>query len=76
VLRIWPGFLTLFAIFDSLMTNFWVKNVLAKTFSLAFKNKIICNFMIFVATENGRTKINFFPPPLLVLLLDPGSRMD
>jgi hypothetical protein len=27
--------------------------------------------IIFVATKNGRTQ-KFFPPPLLVLLLDPG----
>jgi hypothetical protein len=31
--------------------------------------------MIFVATKKGRTK-NFITPPLLVLLLDPGSGMD
>ncbi len=31
--------------------------------------------MIFVATKHGRTK-KIFPPPLLVLLLDPGSGMD
>ena len=29
--------------------------------------------MTFVATKNGTKK---FPPPLLVLLLDPGSGMD
>ncbi len=28
-----------------------------------------------MSTKNGRTKI-FFPTPLLVLLLDPGSGMD
>jgi hypothetical protein len=31
--------------------------------------------MIFEATKNGRTKKNI-PPPLLVLLLNPGSGMD
>jgi hypothetical protein len=48
------------------MTKFWVKStiilsVLAPT--------------IFVATKNGRTKNNF-PPLLLLLLLDPGSGID
>jgi hypothetical protein len=31
--------------------------------------------MIFVATKNGWTTKNF-PPPILVLLLDPGSGID
>jgi hypothetical protein len=31
--------------------------------------------MIFLATKNGRTE-KIFPPTLLVLLLDLGSRMD
>jgi hypothetical protein len=30
--------------------------------------------MILVATKHGRTK-KIFPPPLLVLLLDPGSKI-
>jgi hypothetical protein len=30
--------------------------------------------MIFVAAKHGRTK-KIFPPPLLVLLLDPGSKI-
>jgi hypothetical protein len=60
------------------MTNFWVKStiilsVLAKKITLPVKNKIINNFIIFVATKNGRTNKNF--PPLLVLLLDPGSEI-
>jgi hypothetical protein len=37
-----------------------------------FKNKIISNFVKFVATKRGRTT-NIFPPPLLLLLVDPGS---
>jgi hypothetical protein len=36
-----------------------------------FKNKIIFNFVKFVATIKGMTK-NFFHPSLLMLLLDPG----
>ncbi len=39
-------------ILDILMTNFWVKSTIIR---------IIYNFMIFVATKNGRTKK--FPPP-------------
>jgi hypothetical protein len=63
-------------IFDSPMTNFWVisaiiLSVLSKKISLPVQKKIIYNFVIFVATTNGRTNI-FFTPPLLVLLLDPG----
>jgi hypothetical protein len=68
------------------MTNFWVKsaiflNVLAKKIPLPVKNKIIHNVMIFVVTKWKDKSI--FPPPLLVLLLDPvlgirdpGSEMD
>jgi hypothetical protein len=62
--RIWffpdPGFQT--HIFDSVLTNFWIKStiilsVLAlKKILYLFKNKIIYNFMIRVA-KNGRTKI-------------------
>jgi hypothetical protein len=45
-------------IFDSLITDFWAQsteilNVLEKIFFDLFKNKIIYNFMIFVATTNG-----------------------
>jgi hypothetical protein len=60
------------------MTKFWVKSSISlgvltkKKFLYLFKNKIIYNFMIFVATKHGRTT-KFFPPPHLVLLLDPGS---
>jgi hypothetical protein len=43
---------------------FWQKKLLN-----LFKNKIIYNFMILVPTKNGGTKN--FPPPLMVLLLDP-----
>jgi hypothetical protein len=38
------------------------------------KNKIIFNFVKFVATKKGLTK-NFFHPSLLLLFLDPGSGM-
>ncbi len=56
-------------IFDSLMTNFWVKSTIILSVYL-FKNKIIYNLFIFVATKDvGKKKF----PPLLVLLLDPGS---
>ncbi len=44
-----------------------------ENFLYLFKNKIIYNIMIFVATKNGSTKKI---PPLFVLLLDPGSGMD
>ncbi len=48
-------------IFDSLMTNFWVKGttiliVLAKKISLSVCKIIIYNFRIFMATKNSRTK--------------------
>ncbi len=39
-----------------------------------FKNKIIFNFVKFVATKIGMTTI-FFHPSLLLLFLDPGSGM-
>jgi hypothetical protein len=38
-----------------------------------FKNKIIYNFVKFVATKKGLTTI--FPPSLLLLFLDPGSEI-
>jgi hypothetical protein len=44
------------------------------TFFTCSNKKNIYNFIIFVATKIGR-KI-FSPTPLLVLFLDPGSRMD
>ncbi len=47
--------------------------LLLKRFSLRIKSKIICNFMIFVATKKKGQK-KFLP--LVVLLLDPGSGMD
>jgi hypothetical protein len=53
------------------MTNFWVT---AQIFSSSFKNKIIFNFVTFVATKKGLTT-NFFHPSLLLLFLDPGSGM-
>ncbi len=64
-----PGSATLSQthIFDTIILS-----VLAKKILNLFKNKTIYNFMIFVATKKGRTKKNF-PPPLWVLLLDPGS---
>jgi hypothetical protein len=37
-----------------------------------FKHKIIFSFVTFVATKKGMTT-KFFTPPLLLLLLDPGS---
>ncbi len=36
------------------------------------KNKIIYNFVKFVAAKKGKMT-NFFPPPVLLLLLDPRS---
>ena len=60
-------------IFDSLMTDFRVNSTiilsaLAKqNFLYQFKNKIIHNFMIFVATEMGRTSATLrVPLPSLV----------
>jgi len=60
-------------IFDSLMTDFRVNrtiilSALAKqNFLYQFKNKIIHNFMIFVATEMGRTSATLrVPLPSLV----------
>jgi hypothetical protein len=55
------------------MTNFWVKSdiilcVLAKKILYLFKNKIIYNFMIFVATKNGAVFGSRIP--------DPGSGID
>ena len=48
------------------MTNLWVKSTtilsaLAKKILYLFKNKIIYNFMIFLATKNGRTTKKFSP---------------
>jgi len=40
-----------------------------------FQNKIMLNFVIFVATKKGRTKIVPLPP-LLLQLIDPGSGID
>ncbi len=40
-----------------------------------FKNKIIFNFVKFVATKKGM-KTNFFHPSLLSLILDPGSEIQ
>ncbi len=46
-----------------------------KKFLYLFKNKIIYNFMIFVATKMvGQTK--YFPPSSFGAVLDPGSGMD
>jgi hypothetical protein len=39
------------------------------------KNKIIFNFVKFVATKQGLTT-NFFHPSLLLLFLDPGSEIQ
>jgi hypothetical protein len=39
-----------------------------------FKNKLILNFMVFVATKKEAQPI--FPPPLFLPLLDPVSGMD
>ncbi len=45
---------------------------LAQIFFLyVFKNRTILNFVIFVATKNVCRTTNFFPPPLLLLSLDP-----
>jgi hypothetical protein len=43
-------------------------------FSSAFKNKIIFNFVRFVATKKSLTTY-FFHPCLLLLSLDPGSEI-
>ncbi len=53
-------------IFDIIMTNFLVKSTiilsaLANKNSLPGQKEIIYNFMMLVATKNGRTKK--FPPP-------------
>jgi hypothetical protein len=58
---------------------FWVKSYiilrkLAQIFSSVFQNKIIFNFVKFVATKKGMTK-KFFHPFLLLLFLDPGSEI-
>ena len=45
-----------------------------KIFLQHFKNKIIFNFVKFVATKKGLTT-NFFHPSLLLLFLDPGSEI-
>jgi hypothetical protein len=59
-----PGsrILVLKPIFLSLVRKFWVKitiiySVLAKKFLYLCNTKIIYNFMIFVATKNGRIKL-------------------
>jgi hypothetical protein len=39
------------------------------------KNKIMFNFVKFVATKKGLTTNFFFNPSLLLLFLDPGSGM-
>ncbi len=67
-------------IFESLVTNFWVKKfynslkIVPNFFLQHFKNKIIYNFVTFIATKKGMTT-NFFRPSLLLLFLDPGSRI-
>jgi hypothetical protein len=49
---------------------------LAQIFFFTCTNiKIILNFVKFDVAKQGRTT-NFVPPPLLLLLLDPGSGMD
>ena len=64
-------------IFESLLTIFWVKSsiILFKKFLQHFKNKIIFNFVKFVATKKGMTT-NFFAPLSFVLSLDPGSEIQ
>jgi hypothetical protein len=59
------------------MTNFWLKSTIILVFLYLLKNKIIYNFMIFVATKKGRTKI-FFPVLFWCCcwIRDPGSEMD
>jgi hypothetical protein len=61
-------------ILESLMTIFWVKSsiILCKLDQILtspVKNKIIFNFVIFVATKKGT---NFFHSSLMLLFLDPG----
>jgi len=62
------------------MNIFWAKSYkilckLAQIFFLhQFKNKIIFNFVIFLATIKGRTT-NFFHPSLWLLFLDPESEI-
>ncbi len=53
----------------------WLKFVCCTLY--LFKNKIILNFVSFMATkyQKGETT-NFFPPPLLLSLLDPWSEME
>jgi hypothetical protein len=70
-------------IFKSLVINFWVKNSIIfhffenwpKFFSSAFQNKIIFNFVKFVATKKMYVNKFFFHPSLLLLFLDSGSGM-
>ncbi len=45
-----------------------------KFFHQHFKNKIIFNFVKFVATKKDMTN-NFFHPSLLLLFLEPGSEI-
>jgi hypothetical protein len=65
--------------FLELINNFWGKKLynckLAQVFLTSSKIKICFNFVIFMATKRGITKI-FFPISLLLLFLDPGSWMD
>ncbi len=73
-----PGSQTHF--FESLVSIFWVKSSMTilkiwpNFFLQHFKNKIIYNFVKFVATKKGMTT-NIFHPSLLFLFLDPGSGM-
>ncbi len=54
-------------VFESLK-KYYNSLKIGPNFSLyQFKNKIIYNFVLFVATKKGRTT-NFFPPSLLLLL--------
>ncbi len=46
----------------------------SKLYLHLFKNKIIINFVMFVATK--KVWLIFFHPPLLLQLFVPGSRMD
>jgi hypothetical protein len=48
----------------------WLKKIVF----IFSKNKIIYNFVRFVATKNGRTKK--FSPSSFGTVVDPGSRMD